>query len=398
VTYPFASLPANLAAFCAVLRRDHRFRIGPRELQDAARALEIVDLADERVVRNGLRPILAARFDDLRVFDEAFGRFFRGRPGLPPADESPAPAGKPSREPRPAPPADRAGSAGPGSDAPGQETLEEGGGAGAVREVADADGEPAAGRLRATYSPLEADGAVPDLEPASRDWRDAAAALVNRVHAGRSRRWRLAARGPRFDFRRTLRGSLHTGGDVLLPRWQARPRRRPRFVLLVDGSRSMGGHARPALQMAVALAAVTLDIETFAFSTALRRVTRDVRRAAAGERRRLHLHHAWGGGTTIGACLDEFLHRFGERLLSRDTVVVIASDGLDVGDRAVLRESMARLSRHAAAIVWLNPLLDTPGYEPTALGMRVARPYVTTFASVSDAAGLARLARMIRIR
>ena len=31
--YPFASLPDNLIAFCAVLRRDHGFRIGPGELQ-----------------------------------------------------------------------------------------------------------------------------------------------------------------------------------------------------------------------------------------------------------------------------------------------------------------------------------------------------------------------------
>jgi uncharacterized protein with von Willebrand factor type A (vWA) domain len=49
-------------------------------------------------------------------------------------------------------------------------------------------------------------------------------------------------------------------------------------------------------------------------------------------------------------------------------------------------------------VVWLNPLLETAGYEPTASGMRAARPYVTTFTSVSDAPGLARLARTVRIR
>ena len=46
----FASLPENLIAFCEVLRRDHGFRIGAREVQDAARALEIVPLANERAV------------------------------------------------------------------------------------------------------------------------------------------------------------------------------------------------------------------------------------------------------------------------------------------------------------------------------------------------------------
>ena len=57
--YPFASLPENLAAFCEALRRQHGFRIGPGELHDAARALDVVDLADERAVRHALRPILA---------------------------------------------------------------------------------------------------------------------------------------------------------------------------------------------------------------------------------------------------------------------------------------------------------------------------------------------------
>jgi uncharacterized protein with von Willebrand factor type A (vWA) domain len=181
-----------------------------------------------------------------------------------------------------------------------------------------------------------------------------------------------------------------------MPRWRARSRRQPRFVLLVDGSRSIGAAARPALQTAVALTAVSHGTETFTFSTALRRVTPDVRRAAAGERRALRLHYAWGGGTTIGECLGEFLHRFGERLLGRNTVVVIASDGLDVGDAETLRRAMASLSRQSAAIVWLNPLLDTRGYEPTALGMSVARPFVTLHACVRDSEGLARLARAIR--
>ncbi len=168
--------------------------------------------------------------------------------------------------------------------------------------------------------------------------------------------------------------------------------------MIIDGSRSMATHAGPALQTAVALSSVTRSIETFAFSTSLDVVTRDVHRAALGEHRRLSLHRAWGGGTTIGACLLEFVQRFGERLLGVNTIVIIASDGLDVGDQAALREAMAKLWRDSAATIWLNPLLDTAGYEPTALGMRTARPFVTTLASVMDPAGLLRLARVIKIR
>jgi uncharacterized protein with von Willebrand factor type A (vWA) domain len=195
-----------------------------------------------------------------------------------------------------------------------------------------------------------------------------------------------------------LRASLQTGGEAIAARWLRRPERAPRFVLIVDGSRSMSDHARTALQFAVALASVTTRLEVFTFSTGLERVTDDVRRAAAGERRRLErLRHAWAGGTSIGVCLRDFLRRFGARV-GRDTIVLIASDGLDVGDLTTLQDAMRVLQRRSAAVVWLNPLLETKGYEPSASGMRTARPYVTTFTSVCDPLSLFRLSREIRVR
>lgn len=399
--YPYQGLPENLAAFCAVLRREHGFRVGPRELQDAARAIEISELSDERAVRDALRPVLSGSLDDVRVFDRVFEEFFHGASGgAPPRDALAAPDDRraplqPGRAKDRASPGREPSSFDLGSDAGAVDDAGEG--AGAVHEVSDlAAGEPA-GLLRGRYSPLEAEGEAVLLAPADDRWRQAAAVLVGRVQRGLSRRWTPAAHGARFDVRRSLRTSLHTGGDVVMPRWRTRPRRRPRFVLLIDGSRSMAPHAGAALAAAVALTSVTMTVETFTFSTALRRVTRDVRRAAAGERRRLPPHRAWGGGTAIGACLREFLQNDGDRLLTRDTVVIVESDGLDVGNPSVLRDAMARLSRRSAGVLWFNPLADTPGYQPTAAGMSAARPFVTRLAAVNDAAALMRVARATRL-
>jgi uncharacterized protein with von Willebrand factor type A (vWA) domain len=397
--YPFSSLPENLIAFCAVLRRDHDFRIGPGELCDAARALEVVNLGDEHAVRHALRPVLAGTLQDVTVFDRAFsGFFFPGSPGVPQV-------GMPSthREglssadgPESAP--DRRRGLVPSSADPDQ-ASEMRDGSLAPLETADGDRGEAALLARARYSPLAADGTdAPDLTPADGAWRDAARALVRRVQTGVSRRWRPAPSGRRFDFRRTLRISLQTGGEALTPRWLRRARRTPRFVLLIDGSRSMSVDARTALRVAVAMASVTRRVEVFTFSTALQRVTADVRRAASGETQRLEsVPFAWGGGTSIGACCAEFVRKFG-RLLGQDTVVIIASDGLDVGEPDRLRGAMGELRRRSAALVWLNPLLETPGYEPTARGMRAARPYITTLTSVTDEASFARLARLLRPR
>jgi len=396
--YPFASVPENLAAFCARLRQAYGFRIGSGELHDAARALEIVGLSDERAVRHALRPVVSGTLDEARVFDRAFTEFF-----FPPlaVDRAVADA---TREAGPAPRVADSTAPGSGLDA----TAASDAGAARSRDVPIASFDAIADEpselthvARSSYSPLDADGTdeAPLLPAADAAWRAAARSLVRRLQLSLSRRWRSARRGRRFDLRRTLRASLQTGGEPLAAKWLRRSERAPQFVLLVDGSRSMGPDALAALRAGVALATATARLEVFTFSTALQRITGDVRRAAAGDRRHITiLPHAWGGGTSIGLCLSAFVRRFGARMLGHRTVVVIASDGLDVGEPELLRDTMREVYRRSAAVVWLNPCLDTPGYEPTASGMRAARPYITTLSSVTDAASLARLARVVRTR
>jgi len=400
MTYPFAALPENLAAFTETLRRLYGFRIGPGELHDAARALGVVDLGSERAVRNALRPILGGTQDDVRVFDAAFTQFFFPDLAALRREETIA-----TRQ-EPAP--DGAGGHGDAEDArrTPSSTVEAddasalGGGPMTPSGSAGDRSQDAALVATSSYSPLEVETAdAPELPRIDQGWRDAARMFVRRLQFGLSRRWSPGRRGRRFDFRRTLRAGLQTGGEMLSPRWLRHPRRAPRIVLLVDGSRSMSAYARTTLTMAVALATATMRLEVFTFSTGLRRATNDVRRAAAGERRRLDpRNHAWAGGTTIGACLRDFLNRFGERMVGRDTVVMIASDGLDVGVPDLLRDAMRELHRRSGAVVWLNPLLETEGYEPTALGMSAARPFITTFTSMTDHAGLARMSRLVRLR
>jgi uncharacterized protein with von Willebrand factor type A (vWA) domain len=396
--YPFGSLPKNLIAFGDFLRCEHGFRIGFGELHDAARALEVVDLTDEYAVRSALRPILSRALEDVAVFDHAFKAFFF--PGPTGAGQL---ALKPSRRHfRP-----KAARNEEGGEVEPHVALDKGGekegpavvgGAIAPLSTSEPGDEPAL-LAGTSYSPLEAIGEAPELRRVGPAWQHAARVLVRHLQLGLARRWRPTVRGPRFDLRRTLRASLQTGGEALVARWLQRPRRTPRFALLIDGSRSMGPYARNALQIAVAMAGATTQLEVFTFSTALQRVTNEVRRSAAGEARRLErLQHAWAGGTSIGRCLQQFLRQFGERTIGRDTVVMIVSDGLDIGEPDVLRDAMRELHRRSAGIVWLNPLLETPGYEPTAAGMKAARPYITTFASANDSLAFARLSRLVRVR
>jgi hypothetical protein len=49
---------------------------------------------------------------------------------------------------------------------------------------------------------------------------------------------------------------------------------------------------------------------------------------------------------------------------------------------------MARLSRLAYRVVWLNPLKEDPSYQPLARGMHAALPYVDHFWSGHSLASL----------
>ena len=149
--YPFAGLSENLTAFCAVLRRDYDFRIGPRQLLDAARAIQLTSIADERAVRDTLRPVLSSTVEHVVVFDRAFDAFFHPKSIAPQGPAPPArrelDAGTPGREPARRPLAVQ-------PYRPLDELASAGAGQGTVIDVADAEPEESAGLLRSRASPL----------------------------------------------------------------------------------------------------------------------------------------------------------------------------------------------------------------------------------------------------
>jgi hypothetical protein len=222
------------------------------------------------------------------------------------------------------------------------------------------------------------------------------AALMERlrlaVPARRSRRV-APSRSGLPDLRRTLRRSFRTAGEPLERRFRARRRRTRRVVLVLDVSGSMADYSRALLVFAHAALRTDRRWEAFCFGTRLTRVTR----ALAVSRPDEALERAaeevvdWNGGTRIGECLKTLLDEYGHRGLVRGAVVVLCSDGLEVGDPELLAEQMARLSRLAYRVIWLNPLKGDEAYEPLARGMHAALPYVDVFAAGHNLASLEEL-------
>jgi hypothetical protein len=74
--------------------------------------------------------------------------------------------------------------------------------------------------------------------------------------------------------------------------------------------------------------------------------------------------------------------------MARGAIVILCSDGLEVGDPELVAEQMARLHRLAHRVVWLNPMKEDPAYAPLARGMQAALPHVDVFAGGHNFASL----------
>jgi uncharacterized protein with von Willebrand factor type A (vWA) domain len=208
-----------------------------------------------------------------------------------------------------------------------------------------------------------------------------------------TRRW-TPGRGAVPDLRRALRHNLKFGGELLtIPTVRRNVKPRP-LVLLCDVSGSMERYARMFLHFIHSLIRGMNRVEAFLFATRLTRITREMAGRGVDEAlpkipRRVP---DWASGTRIGETLRAFNVRWARRVLGHGAVVLLISDGWDRGDPDQLRREMARLQRSCHRLIWLNPLLGSPEYQPLTRGMQAALPFVDDFLPVHNLASLEALA------
>jgi uncharacterized protein with von Willebrand factor type A (vWA) domain len=199
------------------------------------------------------------------------------------------------------------------------------------------------------------------------------------------------------DLRRTVRRSLRAGGEVAPPVFNKTGTRPRPLVLLLDVSGSMEPYARAFVRFVHAAVVSRTRVEAFALGTRLTRVTRELssRDPDAAVHAAANRVVDWAGGTRLGEGLRAFNDEWGIRGMARGAIVVILSDGWDRGEPEALAEQMARLSRVAYKVVWVNPLKASPGYAPLAQGMAAALPHVDVFVEGHSLAALEEVAAVI---
>ena len=209
-------------------------------------------------------------------------------------------------------------------------------------------------------------------------------------------RWSFATRvtrrkvprssGRELDLGRVPSRAARTGGVVLtLPRRAAKVKPRP-LVVLADISGSMELYTRVLLQFMHVLRQRLSNVETFVFATRLTRITNEL--ALANVDRALDAVSAsvvdFASGTRIAESMHAFNTEWAGRVLARGAVVLVMSDGWERGSAEQLKKEMRIVRERCQRLIWLNPRLGQPGYQPRVEGMSAALGHVDDFLSCHD--------------
>ncbi|MEU3252513.1 VWA domain-containing protein [Streptomyces sp. NPDC006997] len=403
-------LDVRLTGFVAALRA-HGVRVGTGETVDAARAVTALGLADRELLREGLAATLLHTAAQRPVFDPVFDLYFPRGVGGPDGSTTDRDdlrerlaaalaAGDTELLGRLAVEAvDGFGGYGssPGSDGwSSYQTLERirpqtllarvrrgmrAGAPGFTDRLLD---DEIRGRIEVFRRQVAAEARRRVAERRGRDRiaRRAVAPTADRVdflYAGRDRvaelrrtvqplarklatrlaaRRRRAARGT-IDLRRTLRGSLSTGGVPMRPVLRRRRPARPELVLLCDVSGSVSGFSDFTMLLVQALHDQFSKVRVFAFVNRVDEVTGLLVRGTAdpeglGARIRAEATlTGWHGSSDYGVALGEFAERYGDAVGPRTTVFVLGDARTNLGDPNL--PAVRRIAGRARRLYWLNP-------------------------------------------
>ena len=381
IATPRGSLVTTTVEFCRLLKR-RGLTVSPGASQVAVRALGEVDITRRAEFRAALGITLLTRPEDIPLFNFLFEDFWRtdGDDDVVPEtitkDHKKSPDDPDDTpEPEERDPSETVGD----EDRKTQSQLgDQSAGEGETADAGDDNQLAPASRWAARPGLRSQDKSVYDHTELDRVARALAAELALR----RSRRKERSRRGRYLDFRTLMRKSLRYGGLPVTLSWR-RPRiARSQLLIFCDVSRSMEHHAKLLLQFASAVIRHAWQVEVFLFANHMVRVTD---RWLDSDWPDLTSSFAdCGGGTEIGESLQAFIADYEYCLTGNKSTVIILSDGLDAGEPAMIERSLAHLKRRSRRVIWLNPLLATEGYEPTARGMAAALPHVDVFAPAHD--------------
>ncbi len=255
---PTGLIADNVVGFARALRAAG-IPVGPGAIIDAMNALQLIEIGSRADVYATLKAIFVTRHEHALIFAQAFDLFFRAAEDWKHMlDSVPLPEHARKKPP------------------PASRRVQEAMSQSSIREEASQDREQ---ELRLSVSDKEV------LQ--KKDFAQMTAAEIAEVTRAiaqmrlpqaelHTRRYQPDARGLRLDMRRTLRGSLRTGGDIIDIRKLGRIDKPAPIVALLDISGSMSEYTRLFLHFLHAIMDARKRVSVFLFGTRLRHPDRDL--------------------------------------------------------------------------------------------------------------------------
>jgi uncharacterized protein with von Willebrand factor type A (vWA) domain len=187
------------------------------------------------------------------------------------------------------------------------------------------------------------------------------------------------------------------GGEWVDLRWRKRRQVPLPLLLLVDISGSMERYARLLLAF---LHHATADVPraVYCFGSRLSDLNEAFRLRDADlmfEQANVIIRD-YASGTRLAASLETLREQHRRQLVGRRTVVLMVTDGLDMGKPERLERELDWLKAQTRRILWLNPLLRYEGYEPLAAGAQVLNKKVHASLPIHNLTHLEALAGSIQ--
>lgn len=329
-------LVGRLVDFARLLR-SHGIKCSPAELIEAFQAVKLLDVRSLEDLRAVLKLTLAKRVEDYEVFDSLFNSFW---------------AFKYLDLPKP-----RA----------------------SVRVIIEGELD-AVSRFLSVYSPLEVmwrDVYKPATSPFRSRSIGRTLRAYRRILSLQYGRRRVRNTTGFIDFRRSMKASLRTFGELVKLVRSRRKKSKAKLAVLLDVSGSMRDHWGLIVDVLRALRNLPSgSYKAFIFSTRLVDVTSLISLTEGFEDivgNILKEFSIWGSGTRIGEALRRLLEAM---RFNKSWCLIIVSDGWDLGDLSVLEESLRALKSIAGHMVWVTPYRSERGFKPETACLRIALRYV----------------------
>jgi len=375
---PTGLMADNVIGFARALRAAG-VPVGPGSVIDAMNALQLIEIGNRADVYATLEAVFVKRHEHMLIFAQAFDLFFRvAEDWKHMLDSVPLPDHAKKKP----PPASRRV-----QEALSQPSMRE------EPQVQEQD-------LRLSVSDKEVLQKKDFAQMTAAEIAEATRAIdLMRLPQAEleTRRYKPDPRGPKLDMRRTLRGSLRTGGDIIDIYRLGRIEKPAPIVALLDISGSMSEYTRLFLHFLHAITDARKRVSVFLFGTRLTNVTRALRERDPDEALASCSSSVedWAGGTRIATSIHTFNKLWARRVLGQGAIVLLISDGLEREADDKLAFEMDRLHRSCRRLIWLNPLLRFGGFEPKAQGIKMMLPHVDEFRPVHNLSSMQTLIKAL---